>query len=254
MTITTTAAPRAAIEVSLPEPFSPGWNRLDGVRAERCQLRIDVDRYFWRYDNPTWVVCDWADVVHDLLDVTETPDAALEQVVLEYVRANGRQTTDPAEVLGVAWQVYAHLFRDEHLTDPGLAHVPVTCLRMLREAGTVMALNRVELSGEITNVGPAWFFGDIARVVFELDEAESRALDELYHGGFFNETRRVESVKAHAALGGRLVHGCQSAPDQSGGVVVAYGTNVDGFAAQLTELKARWRAAIHPRTSQFGER
>ncbi|MEV8153393.1 hypothetical protein AB0R11_12375, partial [Streptomyces fradiae] len=30
------------------------------------------------------------------------------------------------------------------------------------------------------------------------------------HGGWFNEPRRIESIKAHAALGGRLLHGCQS--------------------------------------------
>ena len=70
-------------------------------------------------------------------------------------------------------------------------------------------------------------------------------VDELYHGGFFNETRRVESIKAHAALGGRLVHGCQSSPNMSGGVVAPYGLDVAQFTTELNAFKDDWRAAIH---------
>jgi hypothetical protein len=47
-----------------------------------------------------------------------------------------------------------------------------------------------------------------------------RCAQEVYHSTWFNESRRIESVKAHAALGGRLVHGCQSVPNQSGGACV----------------------------------
>lgn len=115
---------------------------------------------------------------------------------------------------------------------------------MLREMGTMMSLNRVELTGSITTVGPAWFFPITAQVVYGLSEAEGAALDELYHGGFFNEYRRIESVKAHAALGGRLVHGCQSAPDQSGGCVVPYGTDMAQFQAELNGFKRQWMNAI----------
>ncbi|WP_190853735.1 hypothetical protein [Actinomadura sp. RB99] len=60
--------------------------------------------------------------------------------------------------------------------------------------GTMMALNRVELSGEITNVGPAWMFGEAAKVVFGLTTAEAEMIDELYRGSWFNEPRRVEQV------------------------------------------------------------
>lgn len=56
-----------------------------------------------------------------------------------------------------------------------------------------------------------------------LDDATGAMLDEVYHSTWFNEYRRVESIKAHAALGGRLVHGCQSVPNQSGGACVPYG-------------------------------
>lgn len=66
-----------------------------------------------------------------------------------------------------------------------------------------------------------------------------------YHGGFFTETRRIESIKAHAALGGRLVHGCQSSPNMSGGVVAPYGVDVDRFTTELNAFKGAWRAAIH---------
>jgi hypothetical protein len=136
--------------------------------------------------------------------------------------------------------VYAHIFRQEQLDDPDLGHVTPRHLRMLRESATLMALNRVELDGRISNVGPAWFFPATSQVVHELDTEQSELLDDLYHGTFFNEHRRVESVKAHAALGGRLVHGCQSKPNMSGGSVVGYGTDLTRFRAELGTFKGEW--------------
>lgn len=232
------------IQATLPEALSHGWNRLEGIGVEGNTIEIDPALYFFRYGNPSWLVCDWTAIEADLLGVNETTEVALEQRVLEYVRQHGRTTNDPADVLSIAWHVYSHLFRDEHLSDPDLADIDPEHLRMLREVGTVMALNRVELTGEITNVGPAWFFAETARVVFGLTETETLALDDLYHGGFFNEGRRVDSIKAHAALGGRLVHGCQSSPNMSGGVVAPYGCNIARFHAELTEFKPAWLKRI----------
>jgi hypothetical protein len=77
-----------------------------------------------------------------------------------------------------------------------------------------------------------------------LTTAETQKLDELYHGTWFNEARRVESIKAHAALGGRLVHGCQSVPNQSGGVVAPYGCDIARFSRELAGLKHGWRTQI----------
>lgn len=246
MTLATTEPITAGqvIELTMPEPFSAGWNRLDGIEVDDRQIRIDIGRYFYRYTNPTWLLCRWEDVRHDLLDAAEQTGVALEQQVLDYVVAHGRSTTDPAAALATAWHLYAYLFRDDLLGDPGLADVDPCHLRMLRELATVMSLNRVELTGEITNVGPAWFFADVAQVVFDLDDDECARLDDLYHGGFFNEPRRVESIRAHAALGGRLVHACQSAPDMSGGVVAPYGCDIARFYRELASFKAGWRAVI----------
>lgn len=70
-------------------------------------------------------------------------------------------------------------------------------------------------------------------------------LDEVYHGGWFNEHRRIESIKAHAALGGRLVHGCQSVPDQSGGVVAPYGASMANFRDDLAAFKAGWIEQVY---------
>lgn len=109
----------ARIEVELPEPFSTGWNRLDGVAVDGHTLRLDAERYFFRQAAaPSWLLCDWEAIRRDLLPVTETTDVALEQQALDYVRAHGRSITDPAEVLRIAWQVYAWLFRPEHLQGP----------------------------------------------------------------------------------------------------------------------------------------
>ena len=73
-----------------------------------------------------------------------------------------------------------------------------------------------------------------------ITRADGRMLDEVYHGGWFNEYRRIEGIKAHTALGGRLVHGCQSVPDQSGGVVAPYGTSMADFAVELAGMKSEW--------------
>lgn len=108
-----------------------------------------------------------------------------------------------------------------------------------------MALNKVELDGHISNVGPCWFFPAATSVVFDLDDEMGGMLDEVYHGGWFNEHRRIESIKAHAALGGRLVHGCQSVPDQTGGVVAPYGASMATFRDDLAAFKVGWIEQVY---------
>lgn len=231
----------ALISVDLPVAFHPGWNKITGVTVEGTRLTIDPGTYFFSQDpGVTWVLCDWVTVQADLLKARETSQTAIEQCALDHVREHGRSTREPAEVLKNAWEVYAYLFRDDLLEDPGLARLPKQMPRMLRECATLMALNRVNVDGEIPQVGPAWMIAAVAAVVYDLDEATAETLDELYHGTWFNEGRRIESVLAHAALGGRLVHGCQSSPDMSGGCVVPYGTDIGKFRAELGAFKAEW--------------
>ncbi|GIG55722.1 hypothetical protein Lfu02_00940 [Longispora fulva] len=81
-------------------------------------------------------------------------------------------------------------------------------------------------------------------MVFDLDDTEGPMLDEVYHGTWFNKHRRLESAKAHAALGCRLVHGCQSVPNQSGGALVPYGASLDTTKAELSAFRTEWIAAV----------
>ncbi|MFI2077525.1 hypothetical protein [Streptomyces triculaminicus] len=148
-------------------------------------------------------------------------------------------TTDPGEVLATAYQVAAYLFRDEY-AGVGNLDVGERELKALREATTIMALNRVDEDGDLANVGPCWFFPVATSVVFGFTEEQGKQVDELYHGGWFNESRRRESVLAHAALGGRLVHGCQASADMMGGCVLAYGTDLERFRTELGEMKTDW--------------
>lgn len=231
------------ISVDLPEPFTPTWNRLDGISVEGCRLSIDIEKFFYRYENPTWLLCPWPSVEKHLLASVERPETTIEQLVCDYVRHHGTPTTNPVDVLHTAWQVYQYTFREEHLQDPELDFVPDNALKMLRECGTLMALNRVELDGHISIVSPAWMLCIAMEVVYDLDSETAQLMDELYHGTWFNEYRRRESLLAHAALGGRLVHGCQGAPNMSGGVVVPFGTDMTRFRRELSEMRLPWIAA-----------
>jgi hypothetical protein len=231
------------ITAVLPGQVDPRWSRLPGVSVDGPAVTISPADYFFRFDSRSWLVADWEAVRDCLLPVTETAEEAIEQVALEFIRANARVTTDPAEVLTIAWHVYSYLFRDELLPVAGLEQFGREELRMLREAATFMALNKVRDDGSIANVGPCSFFPAATGIVFDLEEA-GQMLDEVYHGTWFNEARRVESIKAHAALGGRLVHGCQSVPNQSGGAVVPYGASIDRFRQDLDAFRGEWLAAV----------
>lgn len=233
------------ITVELPTAFDPRWNRLPGINVEGRVLAIDPAEYFFRFETNTWLVADWELVRSELLDVDETTESAVEQLALDFIKNHNESTSDAALVLATAHEVYTYLFREEHLATLGLPQITTDHLRMLREAATLMALNKVELDGHISNVGPCWFFPAATSVVFDLDDEMGGLLDEVYHGGWFNEHRRIESIKAHAALGGRLVHGCQSVPDQSGGVVAPYGASMANFRDDLAAFKEGWIEQVY---------
>jgi len=233
-----------SFEVEMSLPFAPEWGRIPGLSVDGLRLRIDPAEYFFeRSKRPTWMLVDWDRVVEGLLPLKETETAAVEQQALEFVHKFGQRTEDPAAVLRTADQVYSFVFGREVLDDPALG-VTALELRILRESATIAALNRVELSGEIADMGPAWLIPAVARVVFDLDTENAERIDDLYHGTWFNEYRRVQSVKAHAALGGRLVHGCQSSPNLSGGTVAPYGVDLDRLRADLDASRQRWISSI----------
>ncbi|MFC7330308.1 hypothetical protein [Marinactinospora rubrisoli] len=234
----------APITVDLPHTFDARWNRIPGITVTGRTLTIDPASYYFRVESTTWTVIDWEKVAAALLPINETPTESIEQIALNYIAEHGRTTTDPAEVLRIAWQVYGFLFREEHLPSLGLEAVTADHLRMLAEVSTLTALNKVEPDGSISNVGPAWFFVDAAKVVYDLDRETADMLDEVFHGGWFNENRRIESIKAHAALGGRLVHACQSVPDSRGGVVAPYGTPMDRIRDELAGFRDEWMSRV----------
>lgn len=238
----TTSAEKISVE--LPEAFDVRWNRIPGITVNGHRVTVDPEKYFFKLNRHSWLVIPWAEVERDMLGVTETDDKALEQIALEYIQAKAKPTSDAATVLAIGYEVYRYIFREEHLADLGMPEINAEHLTMLRQAGTFMALNKVELTGEISNIGPAWFFNSTTRAVFDLTDEQGDLLDEVYHGGWFNEARRLELVRAHTALGGRLVHGCQSVPSQTGGAVVPYGAPLQMFREELAKMKGTWIAAV----------
>ncbi|MBS2553420.1 hypothetical protein KGQ19_41860 [Catenulispora sp. NL8] len=226
--------------VELPVEFDPRWNRMPGITVEGRQITVDPEQYFFRFDSNTWRLCDWDRVAGDLLGVAETSEKALDQTVLEFIQHHGYSTSDAAKVLATAWQVNNYMFREDHLGGLGIAGFTADHLRMLREVGTFMALNKVEDDGTISNVGPCWMLPAATTVVFDLTDQEAEMVDEVYHGAWFNEERRLEALKANAALGGRLVHGCQSVPSQSGGAIVPFGASITRFYDELRAFRGEW--------------
>lgn len=220
---------------------------MPGVQVEGRHITIAPDQYFLRYENPSWIIIPWDSVERDILPTPETTRRTLEQIFLDYVNEHGEETDDAARVVATASHVYSVVFNDRWVSqDPELEATGVTThhLKMLREMATLMALNRVDEFGHPCNVGPAWFFPVLCEKVFGLTHDEAEFVDDLYHGSFHNEERRILSVRAHAALGGRLVHGCQSAPCMAGGAIVPYGADIDAFMRELGSFKNEWMDTI----------
>lgn len=221
------------------------WNRVPGVQVDGNQISIDIDKYFYRYESPQWKFIPWEKVQAKWSDLSETQDSSLEQNCLSFVKEAAITTNDPTAILENAEKAYSFLFDPNRIDVSGLPYVTNDHLKILKEASTLMALNRVDQDGRARNVGPAWFLPACSQKVYDLSQKESEFIDELYHGTFFTEARRVDSVKAHTALGGRLVHGCQGNVNQSGGCIVEYGTSVEKFHADLKSFRDDWMQAIH---------
>jgi hypothetical protein len=107
-----------------------------------------------------------------------------------------------------------------------------------------MAADRVEDTGAIIDVNPAWRFGIAAKVGHGLTTADAETVNDLYHGGWFNEPRRIEQVLPHAALGGRLIHGCQSSTEitMADGAVASPGADIYRFRADVAHFRDAWVA------------
>lgn len=234
-----------ASRISARIDLDPRWTKVPGVTVTAGgDVEIAPEQYFFRYEEPAWLMIDWERVRGAWSGLDETNEEALEQKCLNFIKTEARTTTDAGEVLENAQKVYAFLFREERLVDPDLGWVTSKHLQILRETSTMMALNRVAHDGRARNVGPAWFFPVCAKEIFDLTDDEATQVDELYHGGFFNESRRVEGIKAHTALGGRLVHGCQAVANLKGGAVVEYGTDITGFQRDLNSFAPEWMSMI----------
>lgn len=220
------------------------WGRVPGITVEKNKVDIDINTYFFRYEQPQWKYVPWDKVVGSWGILDETQDSSLEQNCLSFIKKESVTTSNPQVVLENAEKAYSFLFDPNRIDVSGLPYVTDDHLKILKEASTLMSLNRVDQDGRARNVGPAWFLPTCSQKVFELSDKESELIDELYHGTFFTENRRVDSVKAHTALGGRLVHGCQGSANLSGGCIVEYGTSVEKFHADLKSFRDTWVQAI----------
>lgn len=232
----------AGIIKFLPEsPFHEGWNKIRGISVENGNLTINMNEYFERLENPLWTFVPWNKVA-DVWDVLiESESTALEQICLTFISQNAEITTDPTVILSNAEKVYSFLFDENRIKEhEDLQSVTPKALRVLRESSILCALNKVDASGHICNIGSAWYFAQCSELVYSLTTSEAAQVDELFHGGFFNGSRLRDQVRAHVALAGKLVHGCQGSGHGSGGCVVSYGTDVDKMQSELLALRSHF--------------
>lgn len=218
--------------------FHEGWNRVAGISVRDDKVEIDPDSYFVRLEDNAWSYVPWSVVESGWPEIEETTSMALEQAALDFINKNREVTSDPSVILANAEKVYSFLFDQERLSKyDDLSDVSADDLRVLRESSILCSLNKVALNGKITVIGPAWYFAQCARTVYGLDRESEMRVDELFHGGFFNGARLSDQVRAHVALGGKLVHGCQGTGNGSGGCVVEYGTNLQVMQSELIALR-----------------
>jgi hypothetical protein len=220
--------------------FHHGWNNIPGLAVEGHRLVIEPGDYFERFEEPWWHFVPWREVQARWEALEETAHKSLEQCCLEFIEENKLWTEDPAQVLANAEAVYSFVFDEGRLKAMPDVTFESNDLRILRESSVLCALNKVDLTGHITNIGPAWYFAQTARKVYGLTNREEIRVDELFHGGFFNGLRQRDQVKAHTALAGKLVHGCQSSGHGSGGCVVSFGTNLSQMQRELLTLRPKF--------------
>lgn len=232
-------------------PFHNGWNKIHGLSVRDENLTINLGEYFERLEDPTWTYVPWEKVQNAWDILVESPEIALEQACLTYILQNSEITSDPNVVLSNAENVYSYLFDETRIKEhEDLQSVTPKALRVLRESSILCALNKVDAAGHICNIGPAWYFAQCSELVYSLTSAEASEVDELFHGGFFNGPRLRDQVRAHVALAGKLVHGCQGSGHGSGGCVANYGVNIDQMQRELLELRPHFLSLF----SSLGEK
>jgi hypothetical protein len=235
---TTLSASPSIVSFTPQRQFHIGWERVSGIKLIGDAIQITPTQYFERFEDPSWTYVPWETVQAHWTELSETPDMAIEQACLQFIRKHSQQSRDASVILENAEKVYSFVFNESLLHEiEDLDHVTANDLRVLRESSILCALNKVALNGRITNIGPAWYFAQCARLVYGLSATDEQRVDELFHGGFFNALRLREQTRAHVALGGRLVHGCQSSGNGSGGCVVGYGTDVAVMQKELLALR-----------------
>ncbi|XVQ89119.1 hypothetical protein ACQP2K_17395 [Microbispora siamensis] len=109
----TLSAQLDAFAVDLPVAFDPRWNRIPGITADGATTTVDPEKHFFRFENSTWLLCDWNLVASELLGIEESTETAVEQLALEFVQEHGYSTSDAGRVLATAWEVYSYLFREQ---------------------------------------------------------------------------------------------------------------------------------------------
>jgi hypothetical protein len=237
------------VQFSPEMPFHEGWNKVNGLSTLNGNLAINTEQYFERLEDPSWTFVPWDKVMEAWDSLEESNTSALEQTCLNFISQNSEVTFDPAVALGNAERVYSFLFNEERIRKhEDLHRVTPEMLRVLRESSILCALNKVNASGHICNIGPAWYFAQCSELVYSLSASEASQVDELFHGEFFNGPRLRDQVRAHVALGGKLVHGCHGSGHGSGGCVVSYGTDINQMQNELLALRPHFLAMFTTRS------
>jgi hypothetical protein len=57
----TLSAQLDAFAVELPVAFDPRWNRIPGITVDGATITVDPEKYFFRFENSTWLLLGQAE-------------------------------------------------------------------------------------------------------------------------------------------------------------------------------------------------
>ncbi len=95
---------RPIAQLNSTRAFSPGWNKIPGIRVDGNNLAVGSS-YFLRREDKVWNYVPWEVVRASWDEITEDADQALEQSALFFIKRHSVATDNLGDILENAERV-----------------------------------------------------------------------------------------------------------------------------------------------------